>query len=670
MKLVPGIAASHARHFTKMPNSLSNQLKLFSHFIRKKNFWIILSTDIALLALAHFLSYEVRFERTLTSAERYQIISILPVILFIKIPVFYFFGLYRGMWRYMSTTDVINLIKAVLFSFLLVVTCVLSVNRFEGLSRSIFFLDAVFTFLLISGHRFAIRFFYKNVSGSRKLVPTLSLHPKSKKKLLLIGAGDAAEMIVREVYNNPMLPYEIVGLVDDNPNKIGLKIHGIPVLGLVEDLEEHIERAAAKEVLIAISSGTGKQLKRLVGLCRHSGTSYKVLPGLSELIDCQVSIRSMRDISYKDFLGREELQLDHSAIGSYLENQVILVTGAGGSIGSELCRQIIRFSPKLLVLFDASEENLYTIQMEMEHEYGISDCLPVLGKVQDLALLKTVFKQHKPNIVFHAAAYKHVPLIELNPWEAVFNNVLATQCLIETAIRHQVTRFVLISSDKAVNPTNVMGASKRLTELLMLACAQPKWDGKLFRSSQTPQPHHKTIFQAVRFVNVIGSSGSVIPLFKHQIELGGPVTVTHPEVTRYFMSIEEAAKLTLQAGAMGKGGEIFILKMGEPIKIDQLARDLIQLSGREPDTEIEIKYTGLRPGEKLYEELITQSEGIKTTTHDKIMVLYGNGITYTSLNLHIQSLLDSAQKHDGQEIMLALKKLIPEYTPFLSINPQ
>ncbi len=653
-----------------MSNSLADQLKLFSHFIRKKNFWIILSTDIVLLALAHFLAYEVRFERILTSTERYQFTTVLPFILLIKIPVFYFFGLYRGMWRYMSTTDVINLIKASLFSFLLVVTCVLSFNRFEGLSRSIFFLDAVFTFLLISGHRFAIRFFYKNVSGSRKLVPVLPLPDKNKKKLLLIGAGDAAEMIIREVRNNPRLPYEIVGLVDDNPNMIGLKIHGIPVLGLVEDLEEHIDRAAAKEVLIAISSGTGKQLKRLVELCRRSGTSYKVLPGLSELIDCQVSIRSMREISYKDFLGREELQLDHLAIGNYLENQVILITGAGGSIGSELCRQIIRFSPKLLLLLDAGEENLYTIQMELEHEYGFSACLPILGKVQDPALLEIVFTQQQPSVVFHAAAYKHVPLIELNPWEAIFNNVIATQCLIEAAIVHQVKRFVLISSDKAVNPTNVMGASKRLTELLMLACAKSKWDGSLFHSSQTPPLEHETIFQAVRFVNVIGSSGSVIPLFKHQIELGGPVTVTDPEVTRYFMSIEEAAKLTLQAGAMGQGGEIFILKMGEPIKIDQLARDLIQLSGREPDTEIEIKYTGLRPGEKLYEELITKSEGIENTNHDKIMVLYGNGITYTALNQHIQPLLESAQKHDDQEIKLALKKLIPEYTPFSPKNNQ
>ncbi len=646
-----------------MPNSIAQQIKLFSHFVRKRNFWIILITDTLLLALALFLSYTIRLDRSIYDTEKLQYLTLLPVILLIKVPVFYFFGLYRGMWRYMSTTDVINLIKASLFSFMFTVSLVLTVNRFEGMSRSIFFLDTIFSFLLISGHRFAIRFFYKNVSGSRKLIPGLPLSAGNRKRLLLIGAGDAAEMIVREVDNNPSLPYEIVGLVDDNPDKIGLKIHGVPILGLVEDLQDHIERAAAKEVLIAISSGTGSQLKRLVEICHSSGTSYKVLPGLSELIDCQVSIRSMREISYKDFLGRKSLQLDHTSISNTIENQVVLITGAGGSIGSELCRQVIRFSPKNLILFDASEENLYTLQMELEHEYGFTNCKPILGKVQDLALLETIFKQNQPDIVFHAAAYKHVPLIEINPWEAISNNVIASQCLIETAIVNKVKRFVLISSDKAVNPTNIMGASKRLTELLMLACAQRHWDGNLFRTTEPPPEHSCTIFQAVRFVNVIGSSGSVIPLFKHQIELGGPVTVTHPEVTRYFMSIEEAAKLTLQAGAMGQGGEIFILKMGEPINIDKLARDLILLSGREPDTEIEIKYTGLRPGEKLYEELITNSEGIEKTQHDKIMVLYGNGITYAELNQRLKPLVDAALNHDSQKIKQTLKNLIPEYTP-------
>ncbi len=620
-------------------------------------------TDIVLLTLAYYLAYQVRSETVLSRLELHRIFFAVPIILLIKLPVFYFFGLYRGMWRYMSTTEVLNLIKATLFSFLLIVSSALFANRFDGLSRSIFFLDAIFTFILISGNRFAIRYFFKNVSGSRMLIPALRAHENIKKKMLLIGAGDAAEMIIREVQNNSDLPYEIVGLVDDNPNKTGLKIHGIPVIGMVEDLAEHIERFAAKEILIAISSGTGKQLKRLVEVCRHTGIAYKVLPGLSELIDCQVSIRSKREISYKDFLGREALQLDHDAISNSLQNQVVLVTGAGGSIGSELCRQIIRFSPKILILVDASEENLYSIQMELEYEYDFSAGIPVLGSVQDVAMLENVFRQYRPTVVFHSAAYKHVPLVEINPWEAVFNNVSATQCLIEASIIYNVTRFVLISSDKAVNPTNVMGASKRLTELLMLACSQTKWDKSLFRLKPETSFQHRTIFQAVRFVNVLGSSGSVIPLFKRQIELGGPVTVTHPEVTRYFMSIEEAAKLTLQAGAMGEGGEIFILKMGEPIKIDQLARDLIQLSGREPDVEIEIKYTGLRPGEKLYEELITQSEGIEVTSHEKIMVLRGNGISYTDLNGRVEPLIKAALVRDSVAIRKTLKKLIPEYIP-------
>ncbi|MBN2809773.1 MAG: polysaccharide biosynthesis protein [Deltaproteobacteria bacterium] len=651
-----------------MPNSFHSQIKFFNHFIQKKNFWIILATDIVLLVLAHYLAYEVRSEKSLSPLELHNFISIMPVILLIKLPVFYFFGLYRGMWRYMSTNEVLNLIKATLFSFLLIVSYALFVNRFAGLSRSIFFLDAIFTFLLIGGYRFAIRYFFKNVTGSRRLVPDLHLRETTKKRLLLVGAGDAAEMIIREVQNNPSLPYEVVGLVDDNPNKTGLKIHGIPVIGLVEDLEEHIVRSAAKEVLIAISSGTGKQLKRLVEVCRSTGATYKVLPGLSELIDCQVSIRSMREISYRDFIGREALQLDHDAISDYLQNRVVLVTGAGGSIGSELCRQIIRFAPKLLLLFDAGEENLYTIQMELEHEFGFSACLPILGRVQDVSLLEKILSRHRPQVVFHAAAYKHVPLVELNPREAVFNNVLASQCLIEMSIVYNVVRFVLISSDKAVNPTNVMGASKRLTELLMLACARGKWDGTLFQVKPGAPFQHTTVFQAVRFVNVLGSSGSVIPLFKRQIELGGPVTVTHPEVTRYFMSIEEAAKLTLQAGAMGAGGEIFILKMGEPIKIDQLARDLIQLSGRQPDIEIEIKYTGLRPGEKLYEELITQSEGIKATSHEKIMVLLGNGISYAALNRQLQALMQAAQEHDSRAIRQVLKTVIPEYSPEVEIE--
>ncbi len=644
-----------------MPNSLHSQLNFFSLCIRKKNFWILLVIDIALLIAAHGCAYLTRFPGGFeASTFNYPFAATLPLLIAVKIPIFYAFGLYRGMWRYTSLNDLFNVLKATSISFFVVVATILFVNRFDGYPRSIFFLDAIFTFLLISGHRVAIRFFYQKVEGSRTLVA--SRHHEGKKRLLLIGAGDAAEQIIREVKSNPTLPYTIVGLVDDNPGKIGLKIHNIPVLGLVEDLDEHCTRANAEELLIAVAALTGAQMKRLNELCRQTRIEYKVLPGLGELINGRATIKAVRDISYKDLLGRKEIHLDQDEIGNFLTSKTILVTGAGGSIGSELCRQIIHYQPAHLILFDAGEENLYTIQMELEHELNFTNCCPILGKIQNFNLLSTIIERHKPSIIFHAAAYKHVPLIELNPWEAIFNNIKGSQCLVEAAIIHKVERFVLVSTDKAVRPTNVMGASKRLSEMIMLACTKEKWDGSLTRATPS-QKTHNTIFQAVRFGNVLGSSGSVIPLFKRQIELGGPVTITNPEVSRYFMSIEEAARLIIQAGAMGQGGEIFILKMGKPIKIDKMARDLIRLAGREPDTEIAIKYIGLRPGEKLYEELITEGEGIVPTLHPQIMVLRGNGKTYTEINDHILKLKEKAKVFDGEGIKQLLKQLIPEYQP-------
>jgi FlaA1/EpsC-like NDP-sugar epimerase len=371
-------------------------------------------------------------------------------------------------------------------------------------------------------------------------------------------------------------------------------------------------------------------------------------------------VKSIRDISYTDLLGRKEVRLEQDKIGRYLKDKVVLVTGAGGTIGSELCRQILTFSPKSVILFDAAEENLYSIQMELLHECNYHNMVPILGKIQDLKLLKTVFKHYRPTVVFHAAAYKHVPLIENNPWQAVENNVLAAQYLIETSILHNVERFVLVSTDKAVRPTNVMGASKRLTELLMQAYTTcPYTDDE----DNDEASEHNTIFMAVRFGNVLGSSGSVIPLFKRQIELGGPVTVTHPEITRYFMSIEEAAQLILQAGSMGQGGEIFILRMGKPIKIAEMAKELIRLAGRVPDQEIKIKYTGLREGEKLYEELITEGEGIVDTDHEKIMVLRGNKVECCNLFNGIEQLCEKADEHDSRGIKEILQQIIPEYTP-------
>jgi FlaA1/EpsC-like NDP-sugar epimerase len=659
------------------PNLLHEQQRLFYSLALKKNFWLVLGVDILLIIACHLLAYLVRFEGNVDK-ETFRIVSLVPILLLVKIPIFYAFGLYRGMWRYTSLSDLFNITKAVVLSSGLIIMAVLYFNRFNGFSRSIFFLDGIFTFLAICGHRGTIRY----ILQYGKIFFSVADDPekKRKKRILLIGAGSAAEKVIREITDNPNVNYLVVGLVDDDESKIGMRIHGIPVLGSLDNLRECIDRSTAEELLISVVTATPEQMKRFVELCRASGKPFKVLPSMGELIKGRLSVSLMRDISYNDLLGRPTVQLDQEGIGRYLTNQVVLVTGAGGSIGSELCRQIIRFNPKTIILLDAGEENLYKIQMEFHHEHKFLNYVPVLGKIQNRALLNSLFCQYAPSVVFHAAAYKHVPLIEANPWEAIFNNVFAVRNLIETAIFHKAEKFVLVSTDKAVRPTNVMGASKRLTELLMLAYCRDLWDKDSDHgtcrgvysdclSSAKVCPickGHNTTFMAVRFGNVLGSSGSVIPLFKKQIEQGGPVTVTHPDMVRYFMSIPEAAQLILQAGAMGSGGEIFLLKMGNPVKIADLARDLIKLLGYEPDSEIKIDYTGLRPGEKLYEELITEGEGIVSTSHEKIMVLRGDGKPYRQMEVMLSQLAKTAKSHDAQGIKAILKSIIPEYIPDLA----
>jgi FlaA1/EpsC-like NDP-sugar epimerase len=417
-----------------------------------------------------------------------------------------------------------------------------------------------------------------------------------------------------------------------------------------------MEKEEVEEVFIAIPSANGNQIRNIVETCKNCNVSYKILPRISDLIDGRVSVKMLRDISYEDLLGRLPVQLDVSGIRGYLDGKTILITGCGGSIGSELCRQVIKYQPRHLILLDASEMNLFNIQMELQNERYFPKCEAILGLVQDESLMECIFKKYKPQVVFHAAAYKHVPMLEKNPWEAVFNNIIGTRIAMEISIKYHVERLVLVSTDKAVRPSNVMGASKRVTELIMQSL-QDKG----------------TQLMAVRFGNVIGSSGSVMPIFRGQIERGGPVTVTHPEVNRYFMTIPESSQLILQAAAMGEGGEIFILKMGTPVKIADMARDLIRLSGKEPDVDIKIIYTGLRDGEKLYEELITEGENIFPTKHEKIMVLKSNchenadvnylQIMRQKLDKDIEELMKHSLSHDAVAIKHKLKEIVPEYTP-------
>ncbi|MEW6593831.1 MAG: nucleoside-diphosphate sugar epimerase/dehydratase [Thermodesulfobacteriota bacterium] len=621
-------------------------------------FWLVLLTDILLLSAAHVVSYIARFDGRLTPDIWQAIRLVLPWLLAGKMFVFMGFGLYRGMWRYTGVVDFLNILKASVVVTLATICAIVYLNRFEGFSRSVFLLDGVFTFLFISGHRIAIRLFYQRFQAGRA-----GLHESSQarngKRLLIMGAGDAAEKVTREIMDNLALPYRIVGFLDDAPLKVGKHIHGFPVLAFTFQLPEVLSKMRVDEILIAMPSATRDQMGRIVDLCRDSGVPYKTVPGLGEIINDKVSIRAIRDVSYKDLLGRPAVRLEQEKIGEILRGKTVLVSGAGGSIGSELCRQILKFQPRLLVLWDASEENLYQLEMEVLHEHGFASYVAILGRVQDQEVLDSVFTHYRPQIVFHAAAYKHVPMVEKNPWEGIYNNVFATRRLIRTSAEQEVERFILVSSDKAVRPTNVMGATKRMTERIMQAYCESGVRG------QEPgvRSQRRTRFMAVRFGNVLGSSGSVIPLFKRQIELGGPVTVTHPEITRYFMSIEEASQLILQAASMGKGGEIFILEMGTPVRIAQMARDLIRLCGKEPDTEIEIKYTGLRPGEKLYEELITEGEGIVPTGHEKIMVLRGDGCSLMELEGPLARLKEYAQQHDAAGIKRVLQEVVAEYTP-------
>jgi len=622
--------------------------------VKNPKFYVMIFSDAVLFVLALFMAYLLRFEFTFHLFEIRQIQKALLWIVPFKLGIFFAYGLYRGIWRYTSIKDFWYLAQASFVATLSIMAIILYLYRFQDFSRAVFLMDGVLTFLLTGGLRMFIRFYFQTQSKTN-FAKLFQKQKKHFKKVLIIGAGDAGEKILREIFDNQYLNYHVIGFLDDDTQKHGRTLHGIPILGTVEMLPEVSKEKGVQEVFIAIPSASGNQIRHIATICNDNEITHKILPGIGEIIDGRVSLKVLRDVSYQDLLGRPPIHLNISEINNYIFDKTVLVTGCGGTIGSELCRQLIRFTPKHLILLDASEENLFHIQMELHYEKKYLSYWPILGLVQNKALLSELFNKYHPQVVFHAAAYKHVPMLEKNPWEAVFNNIVGSKILMELSQKHGVERFVLVSTDKAVRPTNVMGASKRITELFM-------------------QSFHGcgTRFMAVRFGNVVGSSGSVIPVFRRQIERGGPITVTHPEVTRYFMSITEAAQLIIQAGSLGKGSEIFVLEMGTPVKILDMARDLIRLSGKEPDKDIKIVFIGLREGEKLYEELITLQEDIFPTVHEKIMVLRSNELKNKSdgrfihqklLNAQVETLVNIAEKYDARGIKRKLQEIVSEYSP-------
>ena len=619
-----------------------------------KNFFIVMGVDILLFIGSFYVAHLIRFEFDISAYYLTAFYRVLPFVLITKITCFYFFDLYRGMWRYTSIGDLLNIVKAVSVSTLIITFFILIRYHFSGFSRSVFLIDWCLTILFIAGFRPVVRIYFETTGGGltwldtiRSFIGPLKRNIPGSNNLLIIGAGDCGEKILREIRDNARLQYNVVGFLDDNPAKIGMKIHGVSVLSGISDIKLAAGKVSADEALIAIPSANSIEIRRIVKACERSGLNFKTIPGMGELINGKITVNAIREVAYRDLLGREIIKLEEDKIGAHLKDQNVLVTGAGGSIGSELCRQICRFEPEKIILFERAESPLHAIELELKQAYKEVQVFSILGDIQDKNELKIAFEANRPHIVFHAAAYKHVPMLELQPWKAIDNNILGTKNLIEVSTKNNVARFVFVSTDKAVRPANVMGASKRLSEMLV--------------QGQNGCELSDTKFMIVRFGNVVGSVGSVVPLFKKQIQRGGPVTVTHPDVTRFFMTIPEACQLILQAGSMGEGGEIFILDMGTPIKIADMARDLIRLSGFEPDLDIKIEYVGLRPGEKLYEELITEDENIVPTHHDKIMVLKGVDCDLQLLNGKVDELVNFALEQNEEKVKLNLKEIVPEY---------
>ena len=587
--------------------------------------------DAAVLSIVPFVALLLRLDGD-TSSEHFNVLlNVVLLGVIIKLAVFSFYGIYNRIWRYATIKDMFAIIGACTIGGVIVALLGLLFLDVK-LPRSIYIISYILDVGMICFSRLVVRML---------LLMSQSDDDLPENSLVIIGAGDAGAMIAREMIQRGE-GKKLLGFLDDDDAKVGKRILGYPVLGTSDDIAEIARQNDIKEIIIAMPSVKGSIIRGIADKCKQTGGKVKVLPGIYELIDGKVSMQQLRNIDIEDLLRRDSIQLDMQAISAYIEGKTVLVTGAGGSIGSELCRQISKARPEKLLLLGRGENSIYEIHQELIERFGPDMYIPIIADIRDKDRLETVFSRYKPQLVFHAAAHKHVPLMEAQPEEAVKNNIFGTRNVALAADKHGAEAFVMISTDKAVNPTSVMGATKRIAELVV----------------QDINKHSKTMYAIVRFGNVLGSRGSVVPLFKKQIAKGGPITITDPEMVRYFMTIPEAAQLVLQAGTFSKGGEVFLLDMGEPVKILDMARDLVSLHGLVPDKDIKFVFTGLRPGEKLYEELLTAEEGTQKTNHDRIF----QAPIVEEVTEETMKLINGLQgEKDTKNILMTIKELIPTF---------
>lgn len=604
-----------------------------------RRFFLFL-TDTFLLNACVYLSLIMRFDVGIVSIEPQYISNYVENVLpytIMSLLIFWLFRLYHSLWQYASIAEVYRIAEACIIVELVHFLS----NKIMGnmLPRSCYFNAAIYLIIAICASRFMYRMIRTVLNKYRNI--------KTSNNVMIIGAGEATNVIMREIQNSSYLANSnIACIIDDDRRKVGKYIRGVKVIGTRDKIKEAAKLYDIDEIIFAIPSASNEVKRDILNICKETDCTLKILPGVYQMVDGEINVNSIRNVDVLDLLGRDPIEVDIESIMGYVKDKVIMVTGGGGSIGSELCRQLVSHKPKQLIIFDIYENNAYDIQQELKINYPDANVVTLIGSIRNVSRLESVFAQYKPDIVYHAAAHKHVPLMEVSPDEAVKNNVVGTWNVARMADKYGVKKFVMISTDKAVNPTNVMGATKRICEMIV----------------QTYNEISKTDFVAVRFGNVLGSNGSVIPLFKRQIEAGGPVTVTDPNIIRYFMTIPEAVSLVLQAGAYAKGGEIFILDMGEPVKIDDLAKNLIRLSGYTLGVNMEIKYTGLRPGEKLYEELLMKEEGLQET--DNKLIHIGKPIEFDKENFfdNLEKLKEEAYSETGN-IRESLKKVVVTYHP-------